>query len=264
MFSIKDIVQPATLEEAYRTLVSKRNNRILGGSAFLRLGSKRIATAVDLSRLDVNEIKEHDGFIEIGALTTLRELEVHSLTRTHFSGTLANAVSNIVGVQLRNIVTVGASVFAKYGFSDLLTVLLALDAEVALFKAGRMPLNDFMQRPRERDILTKIFIKNNGRQASYQCLRKAASDFPLVNVAVSRLADNWVIAVGARPKKAEIAHKASEMLSRGCVPLDLAAVCAAAADELTFGTNARASAEYRRAMCNVLVKRAVTEVLQCK
>ena len=129
MFSIKDLIQPSTPEEAYNILVSKRKNSLLGGGAFLRLGSKKIPTALDLSRLNLNYVIEQDDYIEIGAMTTLRELEVNPLLVDNFNSVLSKAVSNIIGVQFRNIVTVGASVFARYGFSDLIPALLVLDTE---------------------------------------------------------------------------------------------------------------------------------------
>lgn len=264
MFSIQNFVQPDSIEEAYHILVSKRNNRILGGCAFLRLGSKKISTALDLSNLDLNYIKEQDGYIEIGALTTYRDLEVSSLIVNNFNGIVSKAVSNIIGVQFRNIVTVGASVYSKYGFSDVITALLALDTEVELYKAGRMRLDDFLKRPREKDILTRIFIRKNQRQASYYDMRKSASDFPILNVAVSRLDSQWIIAVGARPHKAIIAQKASEELSDRSSFDNLELCATIAAEELAFGTNARATAKYRKAICKTLVQRAITEVLQCK
>ncbi|MCW3490143.1 FAD binding domain-containing protein [Dethiobacter alkaliphilus] len=264
MFTIKEFVRPATIEEAYDTLVAKRNNRIVGGTAFLRLGAKRINTAVDLSALELDYVREEDGYIAIGAMTTFRELEVNPLLVNNFNGIVAKAVSNVIGVQFRNIVTVGASVFSHYGFSDLITALLALDTEVRLYQAGRMSLAEFLQKPREKDILTQVYIPLKPRQAAYQHMRKAASDFPLVNVAVSRLDERWLIAVGARPKKATIAHQACALLAGGADCADLDAVANTVTEELVFGTNARASAEYRQMVCRALVKRAVTEVLQCK
>lgn len=264
MFSIQNLVQPNSIEEAYNILISKRNNRVLGGCAFLRLGSKRIATALDLSKLDLAFIKEQDGYIEIGALTTYRDLEVSAILVNSFNGVVPKAVSNIIGVQFRNMVTVGASVYAKYGFSDLITALLVLDTEVELYKAGRMSLRDFLNRPRERDILTRIFIRKNQRQASYHDLRKSASDFPILNVAVSKLDNQWIITVGARPHKAVIAHKASEELSKNASNENIECLADLVAQELSFGTNARATAKYREAICKTLVKRAITEVLQCK
>jgi CO/xanthine dehydrogenase FAD-binding subunit len=173
-------------------------------------------------------------------------------------------VSNVIGVQFRNTVTVGASVYSKYGFSDLITALLVLDTEVELFKGGRLPLAEFLEKPFPRDILTKVLIRKDNRVAAYHNLRISASDFPLLNAAVSRQGDLWSIAVGARPAAARIARDASQALSgpaRGNI--DAAAIAAIAAGELAFGSNLKASAGYRQAMCQVLVKRAILEVAAC-
>jgi CO/xanthine dehydrogenase FAD-binding subunit len=264
MFTINEFIQPTTVEEAYNTLVSRRNNTVIGGSAFLRMGSKKIGTAVDLSMLELNYIKDQDGYIEIGAYTSFRELETSHIIVTSFNGVISRAVKNIIGIQFRNLVTVGASVFSKYGFSDLITALLALDTEVELYKGGRMPLDDFLKRPYEKDILTRIFIKKNQRQGSYQDLRNSISDYSILNVAVSRLGNQWTIAVGARPGKAVIAKKTSEELSNSSSFGHLEHYANIAAEELTFGTNERGTAKYRQAMCKVLVKRGIMEVLQCK
>lgn len=262
MFTIREVIQPETAQEAFEILMKRRNNTLLGGGTFLRMGSRAIGTAVDLSKLGLKHICEQDGNIEIGAMATLRDVEINPLTTDCFNGILAEAVRNVIGVQFRNVATVGASVFSKYGFSDLLTALAALDTSVELFKGGRMPLADFLEKPFERDLLTKVIIKKNDRIAAYQSLRNSASDYPVLNAAVSRLGNTWIIAVGARPNVAAVAYQASQALSENGITVEAAADLAA--EELSFGTNMRGSKEYRKAMCPVLVKRAVTEVLTCR
>ena len=49
-------------------------------------------------------------------MTTLRDLEVSPILNKYFNGVIGNCVKDIIGVQFRNVVTVGASVFSKYGF----------------------------------------------------------------------------------------------------------------------------------------------------
>lgn len=265
MFTVQDLVQPKSLDEAYQTLVKKRNNTILGGCAFLKMGSKRIGTAIDLSNLGLGYIKEQDRFIEIGSMTSLREIERSSLLRNSFNGMLPNSVKNIIGVQFRNGVTVGASVYSKYGFSDLITALLALDTDVELYKKGRMPLADFLDEPLKKDILVKLWIKKNNRLGIYQSFRNSASDYPILNVAVSVLDDRWTIVVGARPRRAAIAQMASATLSaKNLTAEEIECAARKAAEELSFGTNMRGTADYRRALCQVLVKRGIMGVLQCK
>ncbi|HVJ49639.1 FAD binding domain-containing protein [Desulfitobacterium sp.] len=271
MFTIRDLVQPATIEEAYATLISKKMNTVLGGCLFLKMGSKRIGTAIDLSNpeLGLKGIREHEDSFEIGAMATFREVETYPQFQEFFQGVLPQAVRNIIGVQFRNGVTVGASVFSKYGFSDLLTALLALDAEVELFHGGRMTLQAFLAQPYEKDILTKIWLQKNTRRAAYQCLRNSASDYPVLNVAVSELEGQWRIVVGARPQRAILAARASQKLSEhvsasGALLQNdetlIEDIAKLAAEELSFGTNMRGSAEYRQAICPVLVKRALREV----
>ncbi|ABO51278.1 molybdopterin dehydrogenase, FAD-binding protein [Desulforamulus reducens MI-1] len=266
MFTIDHLVQPQTIEEAYQILHEHASNTVLGGSAYLRLGSKKIRTAIDLANLQLDSIKEQDNQFVIGAMVTFRDLETHPALKTYFNGMLPQSVRNIIGVQFRNVVTVGATVYSKYGFSDLLTALLALDTEVELHQGGRMPLANFLAKPYPKDILTRIFIQKNNRQAVYQDLRNSKSDYPILNTAVSCLENQWRIVVGARPLKAAIAVAASQELSGKATlsPADIKNAAQKAAEELSFGTNLRGTAEYRQAMCSVLVNRAITEVEACK
>jgi CO/xanthine dehydrogenase FAD-binding subunit len=46
--------------------------------------------------------------------------------------------------------------------------------------------------------------------------------------------------------------------------LDVEKLAAGIAAEVDFGNNNKASANYRRSLCKVLVKRAIEEVLACK
>lgn len=264
MFTLLEFFQPETLEDAYNKLVARKTNTILGGCAFLKMGSKRIGTGIDLSKLNLNYINETDNYIEIGASTTFRDIETNETLNSYFNGVLKEAVKDIIGVQFRNIVTVGASVYSKYGFSDFITALLALDTEVELYKGGRLSLQDFLIKPYEKDILTKIYIKKNERKASYKSLRNSKSDYPILNVTVSKLNDDFKIVVGARPATAKISIDASKFLSKeGFSEASLNKALDIMSSELIFGTNMRATYEYRQAISKVLVKRAIMEVIKC-
>ncbi|MCT4509640.1 MAG: FAD binding domain-containing protein [Tepidibacter sp.] len=262
MISIQNYVFPETLEEAYNILKSKRNNTILGGCSFLRMGSKNIKTAIDLARINLNYIEEHDEIIEIGAMTTFREIETSTILTKYFGGVLSESVKNIVGVQLRNNVTIGATVYSKYGFSDLITALLSLDADVVLYNEGRISLEKFLEESFEKDILTKIIIKKTNKQSVFKSMRNSSSDYAILNVAVSKENMNFKIVVGARPQRAKIAKEASIYLGKSDLTNeDIEESSIIAVKELNFGSNMRGSKEYREAICKVLVKRAIMEVL---
>lgn len=117
---------------------------------------------------------------------------------------MREAVRHIVGVQFRNCATVGGSVYGRFGFSDVLTLLLALDCDVELYKAGRMPIAQFAALPYDRDILTHVYIKKTpGLAVHYQSVRATQTDFPILTCAAARTADGaYRFAIGARPMKA--------------------------------------------------------------
>ena len=204
MYSIQEYRFAESLDEALALLDASRKNRILGGGMWLRLGNLSIATGIDLSRLGLDGVRETDEEIVIGAMATLRDVETTSCLRSHFDGVLPASVASIVGVQFRNMATVGASVYSRYGFSDLLTALLALDARVELHRAGSMALEDFLKNPPEkRDILTAVRIRKDDRRAAYQTFRRTQTDFGVLNVCLSRSPEGECrLSVGARPRRA--------------------------------------------------------------
>lgn len=253
MYTVKSYQFAASLEEAYELLMKDRKNTVLGGCGWLKMGSKKIKTAIDLSRLGLNYIEERDGKICIGAAATLRMLETSPLLQNRFGGILPACVRGIVGVQFRNMATVGASVFSRYGFSDVLTALLALDTTVELYRGGAVPLEEYLILPPQRDILIQITIADDGRTAAYESARAAVTDFPTLAVAASRLGESWRVAVGARPARAALAQQAAQALARGESPEQAGN---AAAEEIAFGGNPRASARYRTQLARVLVRRA--------
>ena len=69
--------QVETLQEAYELLQKNRNNLILGGMMWLRMQERTIPVAIDLKKLNLNQIEEQDDCFLIGAMTSLRQLETH-------------------------------------------------------------------------------------------------------------------------------------------------------------------------------------------
>ncbi|HAP56068.1 MAG TPA: molybdopterin dehydrogenase, partial [Spirochaetaceae bacterium] len=177
-------------------------------------------------------------------------------------GTLfAKALGHIAGVQVRTIVSVGGSVAGRYGFSELLVLLLALDARVSLYREGETPLSAFLQSPRGKPFLLEKILVAPGASAGFQSLRAANNDFSLLSVCASSRESGWRVAVGARPQVAALGENAGAWLGLQPKPGDAAAARAGelAAQELRFGDDVRAGAAYRQAVCPVLVARAVME-----
>ncbi len=277
MLNMRDYVAPNTLREAWSIYSTSPSNVILGGCAFLRLGSKKIGTGIDLCNLKLDYVKIHDTYIEIGAMTKLRTLETHMELKSRFQNVLGKSVESIVGVSFRNTATVGGSVFGRYGFSDINTALLSLNAEVELYKGGVVSLESYLNTPPHFDMLISIRIPQfreehlktnimNGYH--YEAVRISKGDFPVLTSSVVKDDEGFHIAIGARPMRAKLALKSMRYLNKQMKlvkHIDEQAIDQAsliAADELTFGSNMRGRAEYRKHLCRVMVKRALNEVLK--
>lgn len=263
VITVKDYVAPQNIEEAYSYLSTKKNATLIGGGAFLRMGSKNISLAIDLSKAKLNYIRETEETIEIGSMTTLGEIEQSPILMGVFNHMLAASVEDIVGIQLRNLVTVGGTVYSRYGFSDFITGLLALDTTVHLHQQGILSLEDFLIKGSSQpDILTSIIIKKDKRKASFQSMRNSAGDYAILNLAASKGQGGVRIAVGARPQRAVLAEKTMDYLNQhGLSEEHIQAACHLLSEEISFGTNTRGSQGYRKQIAKVLLKRALEEVV---
>lgn len=262
MITIEEYAKPWSVAEAYALLTSGQNTAVVGGGVFMRLASRKVNTAVDLSRAGLNFIRETRDTVEIGAMTTFRELEQSKPLQSNFDGLIPKTVRNVGGVQLRNMVTVGGTVYGRYGFSELLTSLTVLDVQVVLHKNGTMLLPEFLAKGNLKDILEKIVIAKQDLRSSYQVFRNTCGSLPILCVAASKLKGEYKIAVGGRPGGATLAREAMTRLNGnremdGEIPAQIGEI---AATELEFGSDRKAGAAYRRELCKTLVKRALMEV----
>lgn len=259
MMTIQNYVRAQSLQQAY-DLCQNRRNRIVAGMLWLRQTSGSVNTAVDLCDLGLDTIEETDDAFVIGAMTPLRKLELHPGFAAYTGGAAAKALGDIVGVQFRNLATVGGSVYGRFGFSDVLTLLLALDAEVELYGAGRMPLSQFAELPQTtRDLLVRIHIKKTPGAVAYRAVRIARTDFPVLTCAASRLDGKVRLCVGARPGKAMVLDL-TDAAAGGLTPDTVKQLAEQAAKEIPTGSNSRGSAAYRSHLVRVLAERTLSQV----
>lgn len=258
MMTIQNYVRAQSLQQAY-DLCQNRCNRIVAGMLWLRQTGGSVNTAVDLCDLGLDTIEETDDAFVIGAMTPLRKLELHPGFAAYTGGAAARALGDIVGVQFRNLATVGGSVYGRFGFSDVLTLLLALDTEVELYGAGRMPLSQFAELPQTtRDLLVRIYIKKTPGAVAYRAVRIARTDFPVLTCAASRLDGKVRLCVGARPGKAmvlDLTDAAGDL-----TPDTVKQLAEQAEKQIPTGSNSRGSAAYRSHLVRVLAERTLSQV----
>ncbi|MEF9916150.1 MAG: FAD binding domain-containing protein [Lachnospiraceae bacterium] len=255
MFRAKNYVKVQNLAEAYE-LNKKKNNAVIGGMRWLSMSKRNIGTIIDLSGLGLNEIEETEEEFRIGCMCTLRQLELHPGLQEYFHGEIKEMVRHIVGTQFRNGATVGGSVYGRYGFSDVITGLLVLGTWVELYHGGKLLLSQFVEMGYERDILVRIVIPKDGRRMQYGSHREAATDFPVIACGVARKDDCWYISVGARPGRGKLVVREDQDLE-----LDAAQLAKEVAAGMSFESNMRGSAGYRKHLAEVYIRRGVEMIL---
>ena len=251
MLTIREYKKAESLEEAY-ALNQKKSNRVIGGMIWLKMETLNVGTAIDLSGLGLDTIEETDTEFRIGAMASLRALELHEGLAAYTNGAMRESVRHIVGVQLRNLATVGGSLYSRFGFSDVLTMFLVLDARVELYKGGIVPLSEYAERPKDRDILVRIIVPKKNAKFNYQSVRISQTDIPVLTCAAARLQDgSYRFAVGARPLKAVLYEEPAAPAQQLAETIQ---------QQVVTGSNMRGSAEYRRHLTGVLVRRAAEEL----
>ena len=276
MFYYNQYVRAQSLDEAYE-LYQKKPNFVLGGMLWLKMKNKTLGTAIDLCDLGLDQIDEDENEFRIGAYATLRQIETHEALNAYTHGAIAESVRHIVGVQFRNVATVGGSIWGRFGFSDVMTIFRALGAKVQLHKAGIMDLDEFAALPRTtRDVLVSVIVPKNAKGVVYLSQRNQSTDFPVLTCAVANRSGRYVVVIGASPYMAEpvwdedgILDCLADAKTDGNAALTdnsetnakIDKFAEYVAEHIRFGSNIRAGAEYREIICRVLTRRAVTQSL---
>lgn len=267
MLKIKEYIKAESLAQAYE-LNQKKSNRIIGGMLWLKLSDFRVQKAIDLSGLGLDTIEETEEEFSIGCMATLRQLEVHEGLEKWTQGAVRESVCHIVGVQFRNLATVGGSLYGRFGFSDVLTCFLALDTYVELYKGGIVPLDQFAEMPKDNDILVRVIIKKTPRRCVYLSHRNTKTDFPVLTCAVSIDSDgkDARAAVGARPGRAVVLPISLEQVCRTgeteAVEQSVRQIADTLGERITTGDNMRAGAAYRTHLAKVLLRRGLLQLLE--
>ena len=273
-----------SLAEAGQLLQQHPGAKLLaGGHSLIPLLKLRLATPaalIDIGRLDeLKGISVADGRVRIGALTTHAELAASSELAERCPA-LAEAAGLIGDPAVRNRGTIGGNVAHADPASDLPTVLRALDATIAVTADGgerSIPAADFFEGMMEtalgdHDIVTAIEVPAApaGQGQAYVKFSHPASRYAVVGVAASvsvaggrigtvAVALGGLVPVATRAAAVEQAL-AGQAPSADVIAAAAAAVSADLGDDLIG--DIYASAEYRRAMAPVWVKRALRAAVE--
>jgi aerobic carbon-monoxide dehydrogenase medium subunit len=274
--------RPETAEEACALLARLGEDAVpyAGGTELLllmKLGLLRPPHLVDVKRIrELTELAD-GGRLTIGATVTHRSLERSALVRARCP-LVASVARHVANVRVRNVGTVGGNLAFADPHSDLATLFLALDARVELVSPrGRreLALGDFVRGPwetaRRPDELLACVRLAPWPSAAAAYVKFGVHERPTLGIAVAlglnggngrqgaRVQDARVAVGCVGPRPARVA--AAEARLRDVAVDQIDDVIGAVSDAVAAGVDPAddlyGSADYKREMVAVFVRRAL-------
>lgn len=265
--------RPTDMETASALLTRSGARVIAGGTDLLVTGPADTESLVDINELGLSYIREDNG-LRIGATTCFMDLMSSPSLKRYPYRVISDAAGELGHHNLRHIATVGGNICNAVPSADIPVALIALDAEAVIHgpRGERtVPLDGFFKFVRETVLGEGEFLKEIAvpvqpeAGASFQKLGRTKVDIALVNAACRLsiidgvISDSRIVLGAVYPTPLRV-RDAEKVLNGKEFSIDLAKKAAQVAAEATRPiSDHRASAEYRREMSNVLVKRAIIE-----
>ena len=281
-----DYIKPGDMAGAIAALQANDEPYLLAGGTDLLIGMKTRAVQpkclIDLKGIpNIDGIEYDDGF-KLGALTTVRDVEVSPLIREKIPA-LSEAAGTLGSIQIRNRATIGGNLCHGSPAADMATILLAMNCEVKIATgngARTIGLDQFFIAPnrtalKPNEILWQLIIPKEIEQFKGIYLKhgpRKAMDIGLVNIAIlldadagSGLCNQIMIALGAVAPRPIRAKKAEALLNGNKLkPETIQKAAEAAAGEATPITDFRASAGYRKDLVENLVARGIHQNIRAQ
>jgi carbon-monoxide dehydrogenase medium subunit len=275
--------RPTSVEEAVELLGSLDNAKPFTGGTdlvpLLREGVVKSKHLVDLNQVaELNYVRMEGGFICIGAATTYSQV-IDSPIIKEKAHALYDAVSRIGSPQIRNLGTITGNVCNASPAADAAPPLLVLDAEVTIGSVDdrkQMPISGLFAGPKintlgPNELVTEIRFPvppTNSGSAYRRIARRKAFTLSVVGAAAYMEMDGEIcsdvrVAFGSVAETSFRVETVEELL-RGKEPTPelMERVCEACKGHVRPITDIRGTAEYRRDMCAVLLKRAMDRSLE--
>ncbi len=250
-----------------------------GGTELLLVmkeGLVRYRHLIDLKTIPALNTVSYDpdrGWLTIGGTATHRAVEQHPTVTEHFP--LLSEVENLVAnIRVRNVGTIGGNLCFAEPHADPGTLLLTCDAEVELASqrgARTVSIGEFFvgvfETMREPDeVLTQVRLRKWSEHTRGAYMKFGYHERPTLGVALALTLDpahkaiqDVRIAVGCVGPKPTRAERAEELL-RGRTLAEaehgLEAAAAAGAAVVDAVSDLHGSAEYKKEMVKVFVRRA--------
>jgi CO/xanthine dehydrogenase FAD-binding subunit len=270
---IRDFLRPASIEEAWTSLAERgrRAKPIGGGIDAMLYAAPESTTVVDLAGLGLSYVRSGDG-PAIGATTTFAEIIESPLVRDYLGGILIDVLGRVASPLQRNLATIGGTLGSAHPWSDVIPLLLVLDAEVVVYDGHErtLPLTEYFtaRAAGERPLITEIRLPTAPGSAAcaFEEYSSTGFDVAILNCAcfaalTSGRCATVRIAVGGTPRLATRLPAVEEELT-GAVLDDatIDRIAALAGETIDARDDRRATADYRRDLARVGVSRCLRRI----
>ncbi|MBI2300339.1 MAG: xanthine dehydrogenase family protein subunit M [Armatimonadetes bacterium] len=276
-----DYERVATLDELVAALAGDPDGtRLLAGGTdllvFMADGKLAPRKLLDPKRVpELNGIS-HNGTLRIGALTRMRDVELHPLVRSRYTA-LAQGAFEVGSVQIRHRATLGGNLGTASPAADTPPALLVHDAVVKLRGPDgvrKLPLGELYRGPGQTvlapgEVIVAVKLPEHPARTGSWYIKLAtrkAMDIAFVGVAArvtlaedGRVAEARVALGAVAPVPLLAAEAGAAVTGSRLEDAALAAAAEAAMAASSPISDKRCSAEYRRAMVGVLTKRALRQ-----
>jgi carbon-monoxide dehydrogenase medium subunit len=273
---------PDTLDEALDLVATKDNAKVLaGGQSLMPMLNMRYAQPdhiIDLNRIPgLDQIRENDGVLSIGAMTRQRELEFSDVIR-ECCPLMHEALLNVGHRQTRNRGTIGGSLCHLDPAAELAAVAMAYDAIVEVrsrngareIRMGDFPAFYMTPAIQPDEIVTglRFTLWPRGHASAFLEFSRRHGDFAIVAIAAlvdvdgDRKPRRASITVSGLTHKPERIAEAEGLLCAGPPTEARIRQAAAACGAIAATSDVHAGAPYRQHLARTLAFRCVTTALQ--
>ncbi len=269
-----DFYAPQSAAEAVRIKTADKKAFFLAGGTVLNTWRKgRNIGLISLHRMGHNQIELKDGVITIGSMATLTEISVNNLFAETSPLREVSGSCRAISKNIRNMATLGGVLGSSFSRSDLLPVLLALDAHVLLLtEAGEssVPVADFLMTPPSASprLILGVKIKSDDSLTLKTArFARSSNDLPVVKTACSyrcsdgKFKDLKIAAGGISDKPIRLLPLEMVLEGQACCSAKLKnAICSVMAEMKTPTSDLRGSGDFKKALAVALLE----DILICR
>lgn len=263
LINLKEFLKPNSLKEAWKVYQKDPEHTLFstGGLSTALREDERTQIVLDLKGLLPNQIENREDHIFIGGNMTINE--AMSSLKDH---DLVQVLKQVGTNQIRNMATISGTIGQKYGWSDIITALVAYKANVLVYNddgESNIPIEEYLGS-KVPSIVLGVTIEQKYNFGTFHYISRTDYDVSQFNFYLCASVENGRmveagIAYGARPGFAQRFNEAEEMLKD--LPLNeligKTDKIVEKVENANVSTGFGLSQEYRKELLKVYLKRSL-------